>query len=116
VTWGDYFSIHGFSDFLIVGAYAGGDYDGSAYIFERDQGGPNAWGQVARLVPEDNPAYNFFGYSVAISGEIAAGGAPGYNFITGAAYIFERQVDGSWLEVVQVTPDDVTPKISFALR
>jgi hypothetical protein len=108
VSWADYFgvSMDASGDLLIVGAYAGGDYDGTAYIFERDQGGPNAWGQVARLVPADNPAYNYFGYSVAISGETAVGGAPGYNGVIGAAYIFERQADQSWLEVAQLTPAD----------
>lgn len=108
VTWGDYFGISMdiSGDLLIVGAYAGGDYDGTAYVFERNQGGPNEWGQAARLEPADNPAYNYFGYSVAISGETAVGGAPGNNGIIGAAYIFERQADGSWLEVIQLTPDD----------
>jgi hypothetical protein len=92
---------------IIVGAYAE-DQDasnsnpltdaGSAYIFGKNQGGTNNWGQVKKLVASDRAIEDYFGWSVAISGNrIAAGSyqqdqnALGINSIkdAGSAYFFE---------------------------
>ena len=49
---------------VVVGAFAddsGANTDqGSAYIFERDQGGTNAWGEVKKLVASDGAGRRFF--------------------------------------------------------
>ena len=51
---------------------------GSAYIFSRNQGGiPDNWGQVKKLMASDKDEYNYFGYSVAISGDTVVVGAWG---------------------------------------
>lgn len=50
---------------LVVGAYAGGDYDGSAYIFEQ-QDNPESWIQIAKIAASDRYAYDYFGYALAI--------------------------------------------------
>ena len=42
-------------DTTVLGAYWDDDLGvdaGSAYIFERNQGGPNNWGQVTKLLPQ----------------------------------------------------------------
>ncbi|MCI4668809.1 MAG: hypothetical protein MRZ79_11785 [Bacteroidia bacterium] len=74
---------------------------GSAYIFGRGLGGN--WTEVQKLVPSDRAAQDRFGFSVAIDGERAVIGAPnkaiGGNNAQGAAYIFERQSNGDWIEV-----------------
>ena len=83
---------------VVVGAY----YDdepstdqGSAYIFERDQGGTNAWGEVKKLLASDaNPWFGYFGYSVAISGDRVVVGAPFRGVERGAAYLYRRNVGG----------------------
>ena len=49
---------------------AGGS-SGSAYIFERDQGGVDNWGQVAKLIASDAAVLDFFGRSVSVSGDTA---------------------------------------------
>ncbi len=66
-------------DYAIVGKpfddHTGSNY-GSAYIFYRNQDGPNKWGQVAKLVASDGGANDNFGSSVAISGDFALSGRP----------------------------------------
>jgi hypothetical protein len=67
-------------DTVAVGAYRDGDkgsFSGSAYIFTRDVAGSltAGWTQRAKLVAEDGAAYDWFGYSVAISGDTVAVGA-----------------------------------------
>ena len=98
-------------DYAIVGAYqnyAGGlQWAGSAYIFERTVAGDGTvtWPQKQKIVASDKEAYDFFGYSVDISGDYAIVGAYSKNDPTdsGAAYIFERIVAGdgtvTWTEV-----------------
>ena len=51
-----------------------------------------------KLVASDRQATDFFGTSVAISGDYAIIGKPYDNNQRGAAYIFER-VDGSWNQI-----------------
>ena len=96
----------------------GGDRSGAAYIFERDVGGPDSWGEVVKLTPSDGSARDFFGRSVALSGDTALIGADGNDeaaFGAGAAYIFERDVGGpdSWGEVTKLTASDTAAGDSF---
>ena len=98
----------------LVGAFrdddAGGD-SGSAYVFERDQGGAGNWGQVAKLTADDAAAGDWFGWSVALSGTTALVGAgldddAGSDF--GSVYVFERDQGGAgnWGQVAKITADD----------
>ncbi|MEE8154185.1 MAG: FG-GAP repeat protein [Phycisphaerales bacterium] len=106
------------NELAIVGAWADDDdalESGSAYIFQRDFGGPDNWGQVAKLTASDPHPIDHFGWSVAVSGDIALVGAPGTNDATGqlhcdsgSAYIFQRDFGGpdNWGEVVKLIPSD----------
>ena len=50
------FSVAISGDTAIVGAYINdddGSFSGSAYIFERNTGGANDWGEVQKLVASD---------------------------------------------------------------
>jgi len=70
---------------------------GSAYAYQRDQGGSNAWGQVAKITPSDGETGDYFGYRVSISGDIAVIGAWGndhFGVDSGAAYLFQRDEGG----------------------
>jgi hypothetical protein len=49
---------------------------GAAYVFELENGD---WVQTAKLTADDGNAYDYFGYSVAIDGNIAIVGAYGDN-------------------------------------
>ena len=101
-------------DVIIAGAdaeNAGGSDAGAAYVFYRDQGGTDAWGEVVKLTASDPQALDRFGRSVALSGTVAIVGADGKNTAddwSGAAYVFYRDQGGmdSWGEVVKLTASD----------
>jgi hypothetical protein len=80
---------------------------GAAYVFKRSGG---TWSQQAYLKASNSEAFDYFGYSVAISGDTIVVGAPyeGSNAIgiggdqanneavnSGAAYVFTRSA-GTW--------------------
>lgn len=65
---------------------------GSLHIFERDAGGPDAWGEVAHLVPPTGPPDITFGSSVALDGETLA--AIGTEDGVGTVAIFARNQGG----------------------
>jgi len=89
-------------DVALLGAYqadVGGNSDqGAAYIFRSSNGGAT-WpsSQTQKLTASDGAAGDYFGYSSAISGDVALVGAaaadPNGNSGQGAAYIF-RSSDG----------------------
>ena len=99
---------------IVVGAYsndAHGSGSGAAYLFERDQGGTNNWGQVKKLTPLDAASGDYFGKSVAISGDMVVVGADGnddHGHRTGSAYLFERNQGGTnnWEQVKKLTALD----------
>ncbi len=74
---------------------------GSAYVFEYADGD---WSQVAKLIADDGAEGDFFGSSVAISGDYAVVGAI-YDG-PGSAYVFERQLDGEWVQAQKLTASD----------
>jgi hypothetical protein len=101
-------------DTAIVGAMwddDNGSSSGSAYIFSRDQGGADNWGQVKKLLPGDGAAGDYFGYSVSISGDTAIVGAmwdDDNHLSSGSAYIFSRDQGGAdnWGQVKKLLPSD----------
>jgi hypothetical protein len=60
---------------------------GSAYVFVRSG---SLWGLQAKLTASDGAAFDYFGYSVALSGETALVGAFGDDSQRGSAYVFVR--------------------------
>jgi len=75
---------------------------GAAYLFELDDTGQ--WQPVAKLQASDATAGAGFGTSVSLDGDQALIGAPLYS--KGAAYYFERQGDGTWLQKAKMTDFD----------
>jgi hypothetical protein len=109
-SFGGAASVH--SDTAVVGAqwddHSGSDC-GSAYVFSRNQGGPDAWGQVAKLTAADAAADDYFGHAVSIRGDTVLVGA--YGDVTaggwsGSAYVFSRNQGGpdAWGQVAKLTP------------
>ena len=99
------------ADTVVVGAWVKVPGDGyisvgAAYIFERNHGGTENWGQVQKLTASDPANYAYFGYSVSISGNTAVVGS--YGKQPGAAYIFERNQGGAehWGQVKKLTASD----------
>ncbi len=86
----------------IVGAYHddcadSSIYCGSAYIFEKPVSGWSDANQSAKLTASDREAYDYFGDSVAISGNTAIVGAfsdDDAGSDSGSAYLFEKPVSG----------------------
>ena len=105
-------------NFAIVGAYAD-DFGalnpnmGSAYIFEKT--GIEDWTFVQKISSSDQDDYDRFGWSVAINGNYVVVGAYAEDEDTddsntlskaGAAYIFERDSVGVWIEVQKIVASD----------
>jgi hypothetical protein len=92
-------------DTALVGAYID-DSAGSAYVFTRSGG---AWSQQAKLTASDGAAFDFFGYSVALSGDTALVGAYADDIAAGAnagsAYVFTRS-GSSWSQQAKLTAGD----------
>ncbi|MBN2734344.1 MAG: IPT/TIG domain-containing protein, partial [Methanomicrobiaceae archaeon] len=105
VEFGRSVSISG--DYAVVGDHghsAGGISNaGQAYVFYRDAGGDDKWGQVALLNASDKSTDARFGYSVSVSGDYAVVGSTGGPYGIGAqkAYVFYRNQGGAdnWGEV-----------------
>ena len=105
-------SIAASGDYVIVGAVNEGD-SGSAYLFEKPDSGWTDLEETAKLTPSDTPNNEYFGRSVAINGDEAFVGAPGFETATGIGggkvYIFMRDESGNWQEEGQlVASDDAT--------
>jgi hypothetical protein len=95
-------------DTAVVGALGDDTFQGSVYVFERNQSGADSWGQVGKLTASDGAAMDLFGWSVSISGDTVVSGAWGSAGDQGAAYVFERNQDGAdaWGEVTKLLADD----------
>ena len=110
-------------DTAVVGAFfesAGGSNAGAAYVFHRDEGGGDNWGEVTKLTASDAEADAVFGVSVAVSGDTAVVGANLDNAggrLAGAAYVFQRNEGGAgnWGEVKKLTASDTHAFLGFGL-
>lgn len=92
-------------DTAVIGATGdddGGSSSGSVYVFTRTAG---IWSQQAKLTANDASAGDYFGDSVAISGDTVIVGAYGSNSSTGAAYVFTRTA-GVWSQQAKLTASD----------
>ena len=104
------------SDTVVVGAPfaspGGASNLGSAYVFTRNQGAAEAWGQVVKLIPSLGAAGDQFGRSVAVDGDWIAVGAPfdsiGIGTNSGTVYLYYRNQGGAeaWGEVTRIYPAD----------
>ena len=80
-------------DRIVVGAPYDddkGESSGSAYVYERQ--GNGSWAQASKLVANDGATEDYFGRSVAISGDRIVVGAPyddDKGESSGSAYTFE---------------------------
>jgi hypothetical protein len=100
-AFGNFVGISG--DTIVVGAHfedGGGQDSGAAYVFEFDGA---HWRQVAKLASSELAAYDNFGWSVAVSGDVIVVGAnlddeSGPN--SGAAYVF-RKPEAGWTDMTE---------------
>ena len=109
-------------NYAVVGAYnedhdANGNNEmtdaGAAYIFEIDSNGD--WTEVQKIVASDRSNGDAFGLRVAVNNDRIIVSSPldwedenGQNPLplAGSAYIFERDVNGTWIEVQKIVAHD----------
>ena len=97
-------------DTVVVGAYEedGGLGDplpgaGAAYVFERNQGGADSWGQVQKLTADDAAEDDQFGWSMGISGNTVVVGAhwdDDGGGGSGSTYVFRWGAAGVYLPLI----------------
>lgn len=110
------FSVSISGDYVVVGDIdAGVSYTGAAFIFNRNQGGTDQWGQVKKITASDADQAKFFGYSVAIDGNyVVVGSYRDYGeyaspvLFAGAAYIYykDQPSANNWGEVKKIISSD----------
>ena len=95
-------------DTVVMGAYGGDDaglQSGAAYVFARVGG---TWNEQAKLTAGDAARLDYFGCSVAISGDNVVVGADHYyldGVNSGSAYVFARD-GGTWSQEGKLTAND----------
>ncbi len=94
-------------DTVVIGAFGDENETGAAYVFVTDG---ESWTQEAKLVAPDGAFTDFFGWSVAITGDTIVVGSrydddAGGN--SGSAYVFERS-GTSWSYQAKLTAGDAT--------
>ena len=86
---------------------------GAAYVFIHAN---NQWTQQQKLVASDGAAFDAFGTSVAVSGDVIAIGAPfddfGASINQGTVYVFARN-GSTWTQQRLLTGEDSAPNDSF---
>jgi hypothetical protein len=87
----------------IVGAPGYAKDVGRVYVFTQALGG--GWKQTAELKGSGTASGDFFGYSVAISGDTALIGAPGYAKNVGRAFVFTG-TKGAWKQTAELKGSD----------
>ena len=109
--FGDDVSLH--DDVLVVGAFGdddGGIDRGATYLFERDSG--DRWVQSLKISDTDGGDGLFplaledvdrLGRGVSYDGAILAVGAYYVNDKKGAVYLFEKDVGGTWTQLLQLS-------------
>ena len=101
---GDYlgYSVAVSDDFVVAGAYGdddGGSSSGSAYVFEKPGSGwSGTINEAAKLLASDGAAYDYFGWSVSLSGDAVGIGAfhdDDNGTASGSVYAFVKP-GGGW--------------------
>jgi hypothetical protein len=119
---GDHFgrSVGISGDWAVAGASLDdlvGPESGAVYVYRRDMGGPDVWGEFLKLRPSDAASYDVFGFSIALDDSRVIVGAPGKAGFTGAAYVFERDAGGTnaWGEVATLLAADAAAADRFGV-
>jgi FlgD Ig-like domain/Fibronectin type III domain/FG-GAP repeat len=106
-----------FQDILVANAYKNvngfsgqqtGDTKGEVYIFGKDVGGLNNWGQIKKLTALNAQVGDYFGFDLAIQNNVLAISSPGFTSNRGAVYIHYQNQGGinNWGLLKRIdTPD-----------
>ena len=97
-----------------IGAVVGKEESGAAYVFTENE--PPFWNQHTKLAGGDRRGGDQLGYAVAISGDEIIAGAPLQDAggrSSGAAYIFEKNVEGTWIESAKLSDGETASEDQF---
>jgi hypothetical protein len=108
-------------DYVVVGSDGedgAGTDRGAVYVFQRNQGGENNWGEVLKLTAGDAADADQFGYAVDIKGDDVVVGSPGEDGAgsnRGAAYVFSRDQGGpdNWGQTKKLIASDASNDALF---
>ena len=89
------------ADEVIVGSIGPTANPGELYIFRKSGGD---WKEAGRIAASDGMIDNRFGRALAIHEGTLLVGSTGQNDSQGAAYIFEKEADGDWVESARLKP------------
>jgi hypothetical protein len=97
------FSLFGFSatfykKYLMIGSPLSEDV---TYLYEKKL---NTWELIQTLTPSDPTVNKYFGFSTYMNDSIIIIGAVGDNNARGAAYFYEKDVTGLWIEKQKLIP------------
>ena len=90
--------------------------NGAVYVYLRDSGGN--WNQVQRLIQSDVRQFDQFGDAISIDGNYMIIGCRNQDYdennsnylndAPGAAYVYEKDTNGDWIEVQKLVASDRT--------
>ena len=93
-------------DVAIIGAYQDDSSKGSAYLYEKN-GSTGLWEHKQKLTASDGAAFDLFGWSASVSGNVAIIGAYVKDSSKGAAYLYEKNdSSGVWEQKQKLTASD----------
>ena len=105
-------------DYAVIGSFNRvNKNDGAAYVFKK--GANDVWVETDKLIiPNAATNPNFFGASVAISGDVIAIGAPEETVVengqtlskAGKIYVFEKDGFGNWIFATELVSSDIATK------
>ncbi len=88
---------------------------GAVYVFERN-GLAGTWEQVAKIAPDDAQASGYFGQAVALSANrlaVSANGEVASGDRRGSVYVFEKPLNGAWVQKAKILPFDSAKDDNF---
>ena len=115
VLFGNRVTVDG--DTIVAGAQGDDDAgmaSGAAYVFVRNGA---TWTEQAKLTAADGAGADFFGVSVAVSGDTVVAGARGDSDVgtaSGSAYVFVRN-GATWTQQAKLTASDAAANDLFGI-
>ena len=102
-------------DYLAVGADGADGFMGAVYLFDRNLGGENNWGEMKKIQPLDADTDDRFGKTIAMSGAYLLVGSEGHEMGMGATYLFRKDKEGenNWGLANKMNAMDGSPRDLF---
>jgi hypothetical protein len=95
----------------IISAYGKTNGQGAVYVFTRTDG---IWSEQQKLTASDAAIGDYFGVTLAMSGDTIAIGTTNKDDSQGAVYIFTR-TNGIWAEQQKLSASDAVPRDFFGI-